>query len=1795
MSKSSDLLGLIIDTSLQPADDDPDFDDKGYANLLVPQDNSPGDESEDDDAYEGLRESGLSPQEAQQTVDTMRPLNADERELLEDTPGLEGLTRVDDPERQEWLAEKAREGKKSMDRVFEDASYGDNTMAHDEERMERADTDDQMGWGFKSMFKKVGRGLKKGLTTYNPAYRVAKKGFKMTAGRFMPNRDAQKAKMVKSLYNRLWFEHANWLGVQDQNAGLALKPRDQYEMVAKLWAKNEIAKQGLPTQFATDTTSGSDVIGSWWNPLSWFGSQSQTVMVNTADKRAAVGPDGQPVQTPDGMMDPNAPQPGAYDPSTDPSAAPSDPSMSPQDASQGEHKMHGWNHVRNLTGKPDVTDSLGAYAAQILGDAPLQPAASLPAKDNVYADKIVKTIALKLKAGGPMSASDLGLLSSAAKEGNVSAQKLLVVLEARGVAQNTDTSGLDPWMYKLNPSYWFASSRKKTLIDAEKKNWVENAKIQKQLAKQKDVLDEAERAAQAAQAVAAAKEQSAATETQLKEIEASLKGAMAGSFVGHEKITKISEVVANALTKTGKKDIAGKLYGKIRAGQPLDKDELKQANQIAKIIGRMQVVHGDLVENSDEDLAMHGAFVGACVMGGIAAAQEQTAKQQQFAEAISQKLASGQILSTAERNGLAKVLQDQARLHKFTASLVSGRAFVGCPEKKTWTRGAFVGAMKAMSDSDKKMLATIVKLAKLGNPRAQKALTALKQSGEIMGGTFIGSGLSSFFHYATAPIWLPAKGITKLLAPKGKTSAEQQRLNMMKSAYNRKRAAEARAAAADAQNDAEARAQQAIADAADAEADAADAEAAAKAAKTQTAEYQANPDTIPSDASGTFIGATDAELDALIKKASTPGSGVTPQQAKILAKAHEKSATGTKIRAGANLYAKSMSGDAKTRAPAVKAVKIMSAKAKKGDPQAQRDFNAVKAGRIALKTKAKLTPKEHDALQAKWSKRFAKEEIRAQKKKEILAVRTARKARVIAFQKRYEARLANKLAEGSRKRELRKLAIVERKAAKGNPKAKAFVAKRVAAAKQGDKKAVAQVRGMQLGRAVRTSVTTRRERQNMRFAQQIAKRLRKNDPKAIRQYMVWKDAAAKGNPNAIRCLQRLALAGALTSTIATGVVVLPKMLAKKGKKAKPLTPGSPERAAAEQKVALAKKRAKAGTATREELTAAAKTAHQLGDKASAGTLAMAASKSPSSTEKLKKVGNTVAAAQAGNPAAQASLDKTLEGAKVGDVDDIQTLGHVMAAKTIDAANKGEPISRTMADAINLQARAKTGDPVAQETLARVSEAATQPDPAPEATLAAAGAVGAAVLASSLANRPKARQELMAKVNPPIPAGEKGAAEAEVAEYVAKANEGTITPQEGTRGVILAQRLGKPKLAAEIAAKSPPDDAPWGVDMSSLPDAPLPPIQGTKELIKESLRALTFSTRDPLANWREGVAGRSMVNVPSPSTTLGWSPFDLFKKSSKAVLLAPLMPGVVLPAAAVTTAVASVASLAKGHQKPSKGTATTPAAPAGAPVPASETPNAAETAGAFVGSDNFKELIAEALKTKKMSKENFNKAINASAGPDAAPFAKKALGEQTLKFLQSKNVTVGGDFVGHQRHSRIAPYTSTQARMHGAFVGASDADLEQLMSKSLTDDQLDHLMTRAVQDDAMIEVLRILQKRHDLRKRVEQRASEGHLAAGKLSLAAALGDKARSGDPVAKKAFVDWCTTQSHSKSQGAFVGSADEFKQLIVAAVKSKKMSKDDFNKAIKAHVKPDATDDDKKTAGEKVLKFLGSRGVKIS
>jgi hypothetical protein len=1741
-SRKQDMLGRLIDTALLQYDDDPGSDDHGYTSLLTPGDANISDNTQDDAAFQALRESGLSPQEALDAVNYMKPLSKAEADILAETPLLDGLTRVDDAEHQQWLLKIASKDSKGMDRVKEDAIYGERSMNNNEERMERQDLDTDSGWGFHVPgISSLKKGLSKSL---HAAEAVAKAPLGLMS-RFIPGRDARKAALVRNTYKKLWYEHANWLAHQDSNAGRPLQPRAAYEQASKVWAIAQLKQNKLPTNMiplaerpAPATVSGSAQntatlrnmiigsnvdVGSWYWPFGQFLSFARTTVNNTAPQRADAPPDEQADQ---------AQAPGYQDVSA--VSAPQQDAGPQDDGSQGEHRMIGWNGFIRTKGLGDVlggVDCLGAYATQILGQ-------ELPAKDNPHADAIVQKLVFKLKNGKPIDAGEIGLLNSAAKEGNVKAQKVMAYLNKEGAVAK-DTSGLDPWLYKLSPGYWLRSKASKEMKDIEEKKWVENADLQKQLAKQKEDLHAAEQAAQAAAAVEAAKSQSASTEKQLKEIQASLRGEMSGSFIGHEKITPISQVVMDALARTGQKQAAEHLYAKIVSGQSLSADELTSARRISKLIGRMRVVHGDLIDDQNEALTMHGAFIGACVMGGIDKAIEQNAKYQYLLAGMGAKVNAKQPLTQDERNQLAGILKGGKNLNGFTKSLVSGRAFVGCKQSKDWSAGAFVGAARALDEDDKRNLAAIVKLAKIGNPRAQKLLSYLKRTGQIadtsMGrhakGAYqaIGSSssggddvgwLGTALKWTTAPVWAPAYGIYKgskwtgqqlgIVSKGGKGSPEQQRLNMMRAAAKRRQAAEARAAAADAETAAEQRAQNAIADAADAEADAADAQALAKEEAMKTKEVEADPNSLArDDQSGwqNFVEAGDAA---------------------IVAKASEKSPTGDKLRASKQLITQALQKNTPEGKTAYHALSVMKNKASHGDLQAKRDWTAALAAKKELLAERKAQRKQ------------AAVALKMQRKKEAQARAEARKKAVIAFHKKAEAAAAAPLIHMSRKRELSKHFKAERMAAQGHPKAKAYVAKQVALSKQGDKKALAHVEAMKLGRQVRLVTQTKSERKAMRQAMVFVGRLRKNDPRALRDFKVLQDARAHGNPVATRALDRIQLAMMTDDTVRTGVVATRKskitfgpitLMAQSAwqqKQAK-LTAAQKHKAL----VASAKKKAASKTGSREELAAGAQAAHKLGDHETAAVLATAAQEAPSATATVQKQAAKVLASDSGHPGAQAELKETVEKAKTGDPAAIQDLGATIAARTYDDISKGKPMSQTMKDAHNLNERLKQDDPAAIQQAEQITAAATQPNPPTEATLAAGGLVAAKLMDQGLATRPMAKQELMDRVNEPVPEAEKTAAHAEVTAAVIKANEGTITAEEAHKASDLALRLKMPKQAAEIQAMAPAwDDDP----MSSLPDEPLPPIRGVGELIKESLKALTFTTRDPLANYRGGVANRGQYRLANPPvSSLGWSPFSMFQKSLPTLALAS-MP---------TMAVAQVASLLK---KPATqhvvvetkaAPAAAPAAPAAAPAapahaaPAPAAPAApavspeAATAAAvaatssgkdeIMGSDDYKSLIVQALKAKKMSKDDFNKAVKSNLPANADDDTKKASARQTLEFLQSKKVVVG------------------------AFVGR---DLRFEDSTPSSDKGYDDLKAKA-----------------------------------------AKGDK----DAIAKLKKID-----DHMRMSDRLAGADKTFKEYVVEAVKAKKMSKDDFNKAIDIHCGASATKETKKSAGEKVLAFLKGKGVAV-
>lgn len=1589
-----------------------------------------------------LEELDEAPGDAERTMEDFAPMSEEEADLAL-TPGLRDVGLVDDASNEAWLAQMSKGGYRSMDRVLDDKIYGDKAM--NEEKLERmgldADEsgDDVLGawWNPVSLAKRaitaplsaaraVARripgakyarrlpGMKYARRLPGAKYAAAPLSAPLSAARrlsknFVPQRDSQKAQVVRNLNVELVNGHANWLAQQDRQSGRPVRARSYYVQQSKPWARQNILQVGLPVTFSVRGADvlgaeilGADVVGTWQNSPEWFARQSKAALMRTKAERLAAGaspeemspegmpPEGMPVEEYPGM-----PAEGAYPEGAYPEGAYPEVQGDPLEGVAGE-------------------DSLGAFATEILaGPAPVVRTES----------DAVQEIKQKMKSGQALSPGEVAVLATLAKR-DPEAKRVYGLLFKHGrpvtVVGDDSGDGSGAWLHKLNPMYWFKSSREKKLIDVERAGWIQNAKLQKDLAKKRAVLEQAEKAKSATLAVEQAKAQAAATEAQLAEIEKSLPTATAGDDVlGHEKPTEVSEVVASALRKAGKYERALALSAKVRRGETLTKPELKEAQAIARTVGRLRVVHGDLLSPaSSAALAkLHGELSGACLRGGVELARRQNEAVGRLADKLSGYLKSGKPLTERAERAVGATCRNTARLQRYVRAHTSGKIYAGLDDSGAMKKAAVASAAKAaMTDAEKKMLASIVSLAKAGNPRAAEALKKLRASGSIVGGDFVGFSIKNAFKFVTKPIWYPAQKLGQGLKWIGKkagivskgspTSPEQVRLNMMRAAAKRRLAAAARARAADAHTEAEIRAQEALASAADAEADADEAEAAAKQAAMLTREVEVDPsaalaapdeESSGDDVLGRYTSNPEAAEDgweafvgddALGKFTENPeaaedgwGAFVGAEDQEIMGKARETSPAGAKLRAGATLYRKARRGDPQAK----RAVAAMVARAKRGDAQAKRDLVAVKAGRKAVLAKQK-----------------------AQRRQVLALARKARAKKVIAFRKRLEATVANKLARTERRVKLYRASVVESKAARGNKRAKKYVAKQVALAKSGDKKAKRRVATLKLAQRVRKAAPTKRERRNVAVAQKLYERAQRGNPKAVRQLRVIQAAAAKGNPNAKRAVQRLQVARDVSLAIAVGTIATLPAAAVKDKK---------KRQALAAQVAQTKKKLAAKTATREELAASAKAAKALGDPATAGELALASAAAPSATANLKQVASVVAAKEQGNPEATKVIDDAFEASKRGDAEAVGKMAKVVAVQTIDDVNKGKDVIPAMRDAANLQARIEAGDATAVEAARQIAEAATAPNPVPEATAAAIALGAAAMTSRALAAKPKAKAEYLARVNQ-VPLSELPAAQAQLQEYVRAAEAGTITPEEGVVATRLAARLGQPKVAAEIAAKAPPP--PPATPLSTLPDLPQAPVRGGFDLVKETLRALTFSTRDPLANYREGVASRSKgssVQAGEPVdesgvSDSGWSPFPYFKK-----ILPIVLPGVA--AATSTASLVMAAAARKSSPKPAPAPAPAPArAPAPAPSPAAAKPNPHEDAKpnphepsqAVAGDDSgaektFKDYVGEALKFKKMSKKDFNKAVNVQVGEKASTLKKVAVGEKLLAFLSKKGVKV----------------------------------------------------------------------------------------------------------------------------------------------------------------------------------------------
>jgi len=1515
----------FIDTALQPDDDAPSFDEDGQTHMRPAFDEysmlevleNPG----------GDVQAQLSPQQAYEEMKYSAPLSEEEREILNETPFLgPELTYVDDADHTEWLLNRAKDKRAAMDFILEDQMYGEDLG------------DDELGFGLSSITHALKRAG--GAVTHAalmPAHLLAN-----VVKKFVPGRDAQKARLLRQTNARLVQGRANFLQMHDIRSGIRNRPRSYYLARSRPWARSRLASAGLPTTYTSGEVASAilgteaSTMGSWWNPFSWFQAKTKYVVQNAQGQIAEMSQDdfnNWMAQQQGGQVDPSQqatadPSMAAVDPSTmqpidpstmqpidpstmqpvDPSMASMDPSMmAPVDPSTYAQGDDDWTRAIDLhqiaekaskgdkvstnaltqiatkaaAGDAQATsdmneirkyqretgmkvtgdDESGAFShfAGELVDGDDELGFGLSSFTNA-AKRLVKTTdrlvtaparAVGRAIKGRPSISDskyrqLTMQSAQRATGRpipstaalgAAHKRLSGKLAQKGI-RVVDSSGNDmmgAWLYKLSPFYWLKSERERKLIDAEKDNWEKAKDTNKENAKKAEVLDAAKRAQYQKEQADAAQQQSQEMESQLEDIE---KSVAAGEFMGADPDAALEAIQAGKQAARANGKQAGVLADKLEAGEKLSPDEISKLRSCMKMCQSLRALHDQLhagtADTAETTSGIYhdytparGAksdFLGNAetteiigenpteilgAAGGIrpSIANLSVTKQRHLVAltAIAATNPKG-VSAYAKQNGLRLSSKD---LQNIQIAAGRARTIMNHPAYGSAVmKGDELAGDDAMGFSWTKLLTAPLAAAALpaaaiawGATKVVQAPAQLIKWGAKKGGWFGGSSSSSqpAVPGSTTQYTSPQAIQASLQAAQARQAAAQQRIaaaNAASAQAQQQYAANAAAA------DAEAQAQQAEADAQQAQMDA------------QQAQYAPADGAYDDDSgrvtvlgaeffSGAFVGEVD---DAKAKK--------------IVEEAQKDTPTGKKIRAGATLYHKARKGDPKAKL----AVAKIQAKAKTGDPQAQRDYNAVKAGKIAVHAKGK----------AKW--RLA-----------LKAKKEAANKKGIAIRKHLEASAGKKLGEHTRRKKLAKIAKVERLAAQGHPKAKAAIAKTVAKAHAGDKKAQTTVAALQLAKHVRTAGKTPAERKRLHEAHKVVLKARHGNKRAIRQIALIQAAAKQGQPNAKRAHARLKVAARVEHAVATGHIKLPPK-----KEA--------VHAQAKKHVQHVKNRIALNVASKEEAMSAAKVAHAIGDRKSAGTLAYHAAKLPSAKTPIKQAAAVAAAANNGSPEAKKVIDNTLEKAQTGDPTAIAAAGHLAAAQAIDAVNKGKPMPAPIAEATQTLARARAGDEEAQRTIQRAGAAAEDPNHPNHAAgveaavaLSAVAATTGALAGNALATK-KWHDEAKKATGTHIDSSEHAAAQAELAELMAKLHAGTATYAEGLRARNLAMALDQPKVAAEISAIMPPRDT-IDAPMSSLPDLPEPPIRGVRSFLKEVLRALTFSTSDPFGNYREGIRSR----------------------------------------------------------------------------------------------------------------------------------------------------------------------------------------------------------------------------------------------------------------------------------------------------------------------------------------------------
>ncbi len=210
----------------------------------------PGNQELPDDDPDGLSalSDSLSPGEAEEYLDYMRPLSEEEAELVND-PMFKDLRWVDDPAHTDDLL-RTTKGDHAMDQRLRDTTYGEPIMRTGEELLDLNNSDmrettDKLLDLASSAARETDEELADRLDSDKLASWSG--GDTSSPATYVHSRDAGKLALVRGLSQALQCGHARYLRAADRSAGVAVRPASYYMNVAGLWTQRKLRRNLVPT------------------------------------------------------------------------------------------------------------------------------------------------------------------------------------------------------------------------------------------------------------------------------------------------------------------------------------------------------------------------------------------------------------------------------------------------------------------------------------------------------------------------------------------------------------------------------------------------------------------------------------------------------------------------------------------------------------------------------------------------------------------------------------------------------------------------------------------------------------------------------------------------------------------------------------------------------------------------------------------------------------------------------------------------------------------------------------------------------------------------------------------------------------------------------------------------------------------------------------------------------------------------------------------------------------------------------------------------------------------------------------------------------------------------------------------------------------------------------------------------------------------------------------------------------------------------------------------------------------